>query len=68
MALTHSIVAKVLVTMPSVGTININGEIVQRYSYVLGTKHANVECSLLVKEAPSVATLMGPLVGKVIQL
>ena len=68
MALTHSVIAKVLVTMPSVATININGEIVQRCSYVLGSKHANVECSLLGREAPSVAALMGPLVGKVIQL
>ena len=68
MAVTHSVLAKVLVAMSSVATIDIKGDIVQRYSYVLGSKSANVECSLLGREATSVAALMSPLVGKVIQL
>ena len=35
---------------------------------MLGSKFANVECSLLGRESTSVAALMSPLVGKVIQL
>ena len=68
MAVTHSVLAKVLVTMSSVATIDIRGEIVQRYSCVLRSKTAHVECSLLGREATSVAALMSPLVGKVIRM
>ena len=66
--MSHSVIAKVLVGLPSATTIVIRGEVVSRYSYVLGSKSAIVECSLLGKEATSVATLMSPLVGKGIRL
>ena len=68
LAMSHSVIAKVLVGLPSAATIVIRGEVVSRYSYVLGSKSAIVECSLLGKEATSVATLMSPLVGKGIRL
>ena len=68
LAMTHSVIAKVLVGLPSATTIVIRGEVVSRYSYVLGSKSAIVECSLLGREATSVATLMSPLVGKGIRL
>ena len=64
----HSVIAKVLVGMPSASTILIRGDVVARYSYVLGSKSAVVECSLLGREATSVATMMCPLVGKAIRL
>ena len=66
--MTHSVIAKVLVSLPSATTILIRGELFPRYSYVLGSKTAIVECSLLGREATSVATLMSPLVGKGIRL
>ena len=66
--MTHSGLAKVLVSLPSVVTIQIRGTLVQRYSYVLGSKTAIVECLLPGCEAKSVAALMSPLVGKGIRL
>ena len=68
LAITHTVIAKVLVSLPCATTIQIRGESVPRFSYVLGSHTATVEVSLLGREATTVAQLMSPLVGKGIRL
>jgi hypothetical protein len=68
LAITHTVIAKVLVSLPTATTINIRGEQVPRYSYVVGSHSATIEVPLLGREATTVANLMSPLVGKGVRL
>ena len=60
----HSGLAKVLVSSPSVATVPIQGRIVPRYSYALGSKTAIVQCLLLGCQNKSVTALMSSMVGR----
>ena len=60
----HSGLAKVLVSSPSVATVPIQGRIVPRYSYALGSKTAIVECLLLGCQNKTVTALMSSMVGR----
>ena len=68
LAITHTVIAKVLVSLPTATTINIRGEQVARYSYVVGSNSATIEVSLLGREATTVANLMSPFVRKGVRL
>ena len=68
LAITHTVLAKVLVSLATATTINTRGEQVARYSFVVGSNSATIEVSLLGREATTVANLMSPFVGKGVRL